>query len=428
MALCGISLLFLAVLWIRSGRTFSREKKRMIKIFAIAALLGMVKGINGSVAPPLAEGQRIVRNEAGKGDYEEEFNIQVEGWEKEENYVLNVPEQKLTTEKEREYLAAAGEEIAGEFPGGNASTACIRDGVAIRDFYQDGKVEAQWSFDNYKVMDMQGKVIAGELPEEGELVWASVELTCGESVACEEFGFRVFPPILDERQIFFRELDRILVEEREKRGAAFLELPERVGDREVTWQEKKDHTPEKLLLFGAILAGFVPLLERSREQERRKKRDCLLELEYSDMVSQMALLLGSGMTLQGAWKRIALSYEQKRSKHKVPEMPAYEEMLFACREMENGVEEAKVYLRFGERCGLAAYRRFGNMLGQNLKKGSRGLVAFLEHEAEEAFEERKNAAKRYGEEAGTKMLFPMMLMLGIVMLILLIPAVTAFQI
>lgn len=36
--------------------------------------------------------------------------------------------------------------------------------------------------------------------------------------------------------------------------------------------------------------------------------------------------------------------------------------------------------------------------------------------------------KRYGEEAGTKLLFPMMLMLGIVMVILLVPAVLAFQI
>ena len=40
----------------------------------------------------------------------------------------------------------------------------------------------------------------------------------------------------------------------------------------------------------------------------------------------------------------------------------------------------------------------------------------------------KHAAKRYGEEAGTKLLFPMMLMLGIVMVILLVPAVLAFQI
>lgn len=61
-------------------------------------------------------------------------------------------------------------------------------------------------------------------------------------------------------------------------------------------------------------------------------------------------------------------------------------------------------------------------------KGTRGITVLLEQEAQNAFEERKHAAKRYGEEAGTKLLFPMMLMLGIVMVILLVPAVLAFQI
>ena len=90
--------------------------------------------------------------------------------------------------------------------------------------------------------------------------------------------------------------------------------------------------------------------------------------------------------------------------------------------------EQKAYEHFGERCGGAMYRKFANILTQNLKKGSQGVVALLEQEAENAFEERKRAAKRYGEEAGTKLLFPMMIMLGIVMVILIIPAVFAFQI
>jgi hypothetical protein len=35
-------------------------------------------------------------------------------------------------------------------------------------------------------------------------------------------------------------------------------------------------------------------------------------------------------------------------------------------------------------------------------------------------------AKRLGEEAGTKLLFPMILMLGIVMVIVIVPAMTGF--
>ena len=40
----------------------------------------------------------------------------------------------------------------------------------------------------------------------------------------------------------------------------------------------------------------------------------------------------------------------------------------------------------------------------------------------EAFEKRKETVKRMGETAGTKLLLPMMLMLGVVMVIILVPA------
>ena len=56
-----------------------------------------------------------------------------------------------------------------------------------------------------------------------------------------------------------------------------------------------------------------------------------------------------------------------------------------------------------------------------------GLTRLLEQEAEDAFEERKSMARKLGEEAGTKMLFPMILMLGAVMLILAFPAMRSME-
>jgi 1,4-dihydroxy-2-naphthoate octaprenyltransferase len=47
-------------------------------------------------------------------------------------------------------------------------------------------------------------------------------------------------------------------------------------------------------------------------------------------------------------------------------------------------------------------------------------------ETETAFEERRTLARKLGEEAGTKMLFPLMLMMGIVMAIVLMPAIFEF--
>lgn len=62
------------------------------------------------------------------------------------------------------------------------------------------------------------------------------------------------------------------------------------------------------------------------------------------------------------------------------------------------------------------------LLTQYLLKGTGGLAETLELEAAQAFEERKNLAKRRGEEAGTKLLFPMLMMLVVVIAIMLIPA------
>jgi hypothetical protein len=66
------------------------------------------------------------------------------------------------------------------------------------------------------------------------------------------------------------------------------------------------------------------------------------------------------------------------------------------------------------------------LLISNLQKGNRGLCEQLEQEAETAFGERRLLAKRLGEEAGTKLLFPMMLMLGIVVVIVVFPAMYEF--
>ena len=56
------------------------------------------------------------------------------------------------------------------------------------------------------------------------------------------------------------------------------------------------------------------------------------------------------------------------------------------------------------------------------------MVNLLRTEAVEAFHERKEAAKRLGEEASTKLIVPMAIMLFIVLVIIMIPALLSFSI
>ena len=104
----------------------------------------------------------------------------------------------------------------------------------------------------------------------------------------------------------------------------------------------------------------------------------------------------------------------------------YEELRRMTYGMESGVAEARVYEQFGLRCGIQQYTRLCTLLTQNLRKGSNDLLRLLEEESGKAFAERVDLARKRGEEAGTKLLVPMMLLLGIVMIIIMIPAYTAF--
>ena len=55
----------------------------------------------------------------------------------------------------------------------------------------------------------------------------------------------------------------------------------------------------------------------------------------------------------------------------------YEEMGVALREMNSGISEVEAYERFGKRCGVLEYIKFGALLTQNLRKGSRSLDSYV---------------------------------------------------
>ena len=97
-------------------------------------------------------------------------------------------------------------------------------------------------------------------------------------------------------------------------------------------------------------------------------------------------------------------------------------MILTIREMQSGVPEASAYENFGRRCGLPSYIKLGSLLSQNLKKGSKGLTSLLEHEAVLSLEQHKMAVRKMGEKAGIRMLLPMIMMFGVVLVILMVPA------
>ena len=82
----------------------------------------------------------------------------------------------------------------------------------------------------------------------------------------------------------------------------------------------------------------------------------------------------------------------------------------------------KAYEHFGRRCRIPSYNKLATLLSQNIRKGAANLPLLLREESKDAFEERKHLARSMGEKAGTKLLVPMMMLLGITLVIIMVPA------
>ena len=130
------------------------------------------------------------------------------------------------------------------------------------------------------------------------------------------------------------------------------------------------------------------------------------------------------MSIKGAFFRIGEDY---RKKEKKKENYLYTELLYVCRQMRNGLTEKSAYELLGKRCDLSCYKKLSGLLIQQLQKGGSGILESLREESARASEEEKRRIQKKGEEMGTKLLFPMILMLAIVMIFILVPALLSFQ-
>lgn len=254
--------------------------RKMGKVFALFAVLAGAALIQESMNPVLKQGNVLERQAYGDGNYDAELIWEIPEKELEQELSVHVAEQGLTKEEQQALLAAAEQEIAETFPGENESVDEIRKDVCIQSQYQDGQVTADWSFDSYQYVNLEGHVMNDSLEEEEILVKAVVELGCDSQTLEYQFFFQICPKIYSEKEKINNKLKQELIKKNEKTNDSTLILPESIDDQTIIWKEKSERMPLKLLLLGMIAAGCVPLVEKSRKQEEEngEKKNCSLSI------------------------------------------------------------------------------------------------------------------------------------------------------
>lgn len=171
--------------------------------------------------------------------------------------------------------------------------------------------------------------------------------------------------------------------------------------------------------FCILLLGGVVWLPDRELFEKVSKRRREIQLEFPDFMNKLTLLVNAGLPVVRAWERIATDARK--------ETPLYMEVKLTLQDIKAGKPEHRAYEEFAKRCRIHEITRFITVILQNIRKGNSELVPILRVFANDCWELRKNIAKRYGEEASTKMLLPMMLMFMAVLLIVGTPAVLALR-
>ena len=305
--------------------------------------------------------------------------------------------------------------------GRNPSDQEVRTRLSLTEESTEG---VRFSFESAdpEALSNRGSILEDTIPEQGITVVMRVTLSFRASVKSYDWELRLLP---DTEKTAFSALEKALEDANAiDPESDSVTLPREVGGLPVTFLRSVT-SPYPVLLLTIIASVLILVLRKEKRKNAMKKRSEALDLSYAAVVSKLSTLIGAGSSIREAWYRTVAEYRKARELGLMEHEYAYEEMARTANELRSGVAEPKAYIDYGIRCRNLRYRKLGNLLAENVRQGISGLEAKLREETESAMEERKNIALRKGEEAGTKLLMPMMLMLGIVIVTLVVPAFMA---
>lgn len=411
------------------GKDMVMNGKRNLKIVVMGVLFLVLAFVMDRTSDGISD-NKLKRNDTGQGDESVELLLNADGLEKDYDYQFELKEVIPSKQQAEELFEQAKMQIDESFCEKGQEMEHVTGHVNMEDCYVSGIVEAEWMLSDYEIVDIEGNVqqeAFSDNKSEGRLLEASVVLTCGEYKQMYDFSFVAFADELDDSARLIKDIDTHIQNEMEQSGTAELVLPDEVDGVKLEWSQKKSGLVAKIALLEVIVIVLLFLSKKEKQKNELKEKNVRMQLEYPEIVSKMAVLMGSGMTVEQAWNRITARYLDKRQKEYTQKQPAYEEMLITEREISDGEIGRKAYAGFAERVNIECYQRFIRIILQSIHKGNRGVCEMLEKESEDAFNERRLLALKLGEEAGTKMLVPMMIMMTIVIAIVIAPAVIDFK-
>ncbi|NGZ76010.1 type II secretion system F family protein [Saccharibacillus alkalitolerans] len=167
----------------------------------------------------------------------------------------------------------------------------------------------------------------------------------------------------------------------------------------------------------AVLLPFALIKDLASKVKQREER---ILMELPELLNKIVLLVGAGETVQQAIFRC--SKQKEGSDH-----PLYKELDRMVAECRSGDPFHQAFEQFGKRCGVQDATVFVTTVLLNHKRGGGEFAMALRDLSRTLWDKRKSLGRIQGEKASSKMVFPMVLILLVVMLMVGGPAMMLIQ-
>ena len=397
---------------------YKHKKKEMCMLLLFALfLLGISFYSEYQFRRP--EENKLERNEYGEGKKEVALEIKVNE-EKWDSLVMTLEEKEYTEEEITQLYQMAVKELPNSIINNNSDLNKITSALELVTVLDEYPFQISWYSSRPEIIDEDGEVYFENVTQQEEVSLKAL-FQYGEWEREEVILVKVLPK--SENDYLFY-LSKSL---KEKEGVTRAEkdflLPDTYQENSLQWRYPSSNSTIVLGILFFIILPFVSYQKDAEIHRKIQKRREELMDSFPDFISQLVLYMEAGMSVSGALFRFLQDGQRNNKKEYL-----YEELAFVCRQMKNGLPEKEGYELLAVRCNLPSYRKLSNLLIQHIQKGSNTILDNLRKEAAKAVEEKKGRIQKRGEEMGTKLLFPMMIMLLIVMVFIMVPAMFSFQV
>ncbi|MBR1816131.1 MAG: type II secretion system F family protein [Lachnospiraceae bacterium] len=350
-----------------------------------------------------------------RGDYSDDvssWDVYVGAESSQEVYELMVYPRQYTEDEFYQRAEEVFTELEVDILADNEDLQHISKDLKLPSSDSSGVFEISWWSDYPEYISPSGKVYLGELQEATE-----VNLTA--KIAYLEFNtqdnYRITLVPVEPSDELSEVVGEVLKEiEAGNRSESSIEIPKEISGHRISLEQQDKGSYKKLFGLGIIVCTITIIFSNSNLKDKMQKRDNMLMNEYAPFVNKLWLLLGTGMTIKKCFIRIIDEAEHKNILIK--------ELEYTVNQINSGFDEAAAYDELGMRLTLPQYMRLMNRISHNLRMGTKDLRVLMRDEVRESMESRKEYARKKGEEASTKLLVPMIVLMAVVIVIIMVPA------